>query len=240
MPTKLSFNFPLATLLQGGDAICDAAEAHAATLGARLPANYVAETRSLLATVASEDAAQKAAGGDVGTLTREQNARLHAVQDLLGNVRDTAKRAFKGQNVKLRDEFQVGINKPADLAAVLQRARIVLASCQNADNAAALQTKGWLAADTQALSDAITALDQTDDTQETAKTGKKGATQDRNAQANELYERLLTIQNAANLQWPAREGANTAVRAEFRLGTFPPKQETKKKPVQPTPQPPVQ
>ncbi|MEI8063814.1 MAG: hypothetical protein WCH84_07105 [Verrucomicrobiota bacterium] len=223
-------HFPLAVLLRDGEAICDAADKYATDLGARLPAGYAAGARTLLGTVSTGDAAQKGGAATVGTLTQEQNAQIQAVQDKLTGARDTAKRAFKGNDVKLREEFQVGVNKPSDLASVLQRARIVLAACQNADNATALAAKGWVAADTTAFAAAVEALDAADDTQETAKAGKKGTTADRNQQANDLYEHLLTIQNAANLQWPQRDGANIAVRAEFRLDTFPPSGGPKKKP----------
>lgn len=34
---------------------------------------------------------------------------------------------------------------------------------------------------------------------------------------------MLTIQNAADLQWPAEDPANVSVCAEFRLNTFPPR-----------------
>jgi hypothetical protein len=59
--------------------------------------------------------------------------------------------------------------------------------------------------------------------------------------SNDLYEHLLTIQNAANLQWPVRDSANIAVRAEFHLDTFPPSGGNKKKPTTTpaTPQTPV-
>ena len=36
-------------------------------------------------------------------------------------------------------------------------------------------------------------------------------------------ERLLTIQNAANLQWPADMAGNETGRGQFRLGLFPSK-----------------
>jgi len=172
--------------------------------------------------VSDQDAAQKSQAGTVGTLTTEQEARLATLTTSTGNLRDTAKQAFKGNDVKLHDEFQVGINKPTGLAAVLQRARIQLASAQKADNAAALQGKGWIAADTTALSDAITALDSTDNVQEDAKTDATGGTDARNRTANGLYDRLLTIQNAANLQWPASAAGNAVLRAKFRIGLFPP------------------
>jgi hypothetical protein len=239
--TESKIHFPLAVLLRDGEAICDAADKYATDLAVRLPAGYAAEARTLLGKVSAGDATLKGGAAAVGTLTKDQNAKLQAVQDKLTGVRDTAKRAFKGSDVKLREEFQVGVNKPSDMASVLQRARIVLAACQNADNATALAGKGWVAADTMAFAAVIQALDEADDTQETAKAGKKGTTADRNQQATDLYEHLLTIQNAANLQWPARDSANIAVRAEFHLDTFPPKGGNKKKPVTPpvTPQTPT-
>jgi hypothetical protein len=238
--TESNIHFPLAVLLRDGEAICDAADKYAADLGARLPGGYAVEARTLLGKVSTGDAAQKGGAATVGTLTQEQNAKLQVVQDKLNGARDTAKRAFKGSDVKLHEEFQVGVNKPSDMASILQRARIVLTACQNADNAAALAGKGWVATDTTAFATAIQALDSTDATQESAKAGKKGTTADRNQQANDLYEHLLTIQNAANLQWPQRDNANTAVRSEFRLDTFPPSGGTKKKSITPpaTPQTP--
>jgi hypothetical protein len=42
------------------------------------------------------------------------------------------------------------------------------------------------------------------------------------ADAATLYETILTIQNAADLQWPASDPANAGVRDEFELGIFPP------------------
>ena len=61
-----------------------------------------------------------------------------------------------------------------------------------------------------------------DGTQETAKNDKLGDTGARNTAANDLYERLPTLQNAASLQWPDTDTANTAIRDKFRLGKFPP------------------
>jgi len=239
MSDPLNFNFPLPLLLQDGDAIVSAAEANAAALTARLPDGFIAATRPLIKQVSDQDAAQKGLAGTTGTLTAEQDAKLVILTTSTTNLRDTAKKVFKGNDVKLRDEFQVGINKPTGLAAVLQRARIQLASAQKADNAAALQTKGWIAADTAALDAAITALDSTDDVQEDAKVDATGGTGARNRTANDLYDRLLTIQNAANLQWPAGTSANATLRAKFRLGLFPPTRPggSGKPPTPPTPTP---
>jgi hypothetical protein len=42
-----------------------------------------------------------------------------------------------------------------------------------------------------------------------------------NTEANDLYDRLLDIQNAADLEWPEDDPANVAARAKFLLGVFP-------------------
>ena len=62
----------------------------------------------------------------------------------------------------------------------------------------------------------------TDDvTQKAAKDGAKGSTSKKNADATDLYERLLTIQNTSDLQWPASNPANAHIPDQFRLNTFP-------------------
>jgi hypothetical protein len=50
----------------------------------------------------------------------------------------------------------------------------------------------------------------------------KKATGVKATDAATLYENILTIQNAADLQWPATDPANAGVRGEFLLGIFPP------------------
>jgi len=97
------------------------------------------------------------------------------------------------------------------------------ASVKKADNLAALKLKGWIDADTTAFTNARGALGSADLTQETAKGGAKDATTDRNHDANDLYDHLATIQNAADLQWPAEDPDNGGMRGEFRLDTFPPR-----------------
>ena len=237
MPVKLAFNFPLSLLSQEADSILDIAEANAALINPRLPANFVALQRTLLGTVRSDTTAQKGKAADVTGLTQAQNDELVILNDLVGRAKDTAKRAFKKQDGKLRNEFQVGINSPGDLASILSRARIVLGSCQTAENTTALAAKGWIVADTAALEQAIEVLDTADDTQESGKADKSGATDARNTAANELYEGLLTIQNAANNQWPELNPVNGAIRTKFRIGYFPPRAEQKKPAAAPTPAP---
>jgi len=222
MPEEPKFHFPIATLLRDGDAITSAAEAHA-ELNPRLPAGLVAATRALLGAVSSGDAAAKGKKGGVGALTQEQNARLGQLNKWISRARQTAGLAFKNQDVKLRESFQVGVNEPNDLASILQRARIIVASIKQADNLAALKGKGWLDTDTTAFETAIADLAGTDTTQEAGKGDAKDATGARNRSADTLYDNLLTIQNAADLQWPANAPANAGVRDAFRLNTFPPR-----------------
>ena len=45
---------------------------------------------------------------------------------------------------------------------------------------------------------------------------------EKDTDAADLYEHILTIQNAADLEFPAINPANAAERDEFRLNTFPP------------------
>ena len=40
--------------------------------------------------------------------------------------------------------------------------------------------------------------------------------------AADAYDHIITIQNAADLEFPATNPANAPARAEFRLGLFPP------------------
>ena len=125
--------------------------------------------------------------------------------------------------MKLREEFQVGINEPHDLASVLQRERTIVAALKQTENVPALKAKGWLDADTTGFEGVISGLAATDTTQETGKGGAKDATGTRNHNANLLYDNLLVLQNAADLQWPDDNPARAGLRDEFRLRTFPPR-----------------
>ena len=238
MPEDLKFHLPIATLLRDGDAIVTAAETHP-EIAARLPDGLVAAGRALLPVVTTADAAIKGKKGGVGTLTQEQNAKLDQLNTWIARARKTAGLAFKGQDVKLREEFQVGINTPTDLASLLQRARIIIAAIKTAANAPALKAKGWIDADTAAFETVVNALAAVDATQETGKGASKDATGDRNRSANDLYDKLVTIQNAADLQWPEEVSANAGVRKDFRLDTFPPRGGNGGKTPAPAPVPPT-
>ena len=222
MSEPLKFHFPIATLARDGEAITSGAEQHA-ELAARLPAGNVTQARALLGQVAAGITGQKGKLADVGTLTAAQNASLQTLRTWMSRARQTATLAFPGQTVKLHEEFQVGVTTPTDLGSILTRADIILAALNKTDNLAALKLKGWLDADTAAFAAARGQLGSGDVIHETAKGGAKDAIGSRNHVANDLYDHLATIQNAADLQWPAEQPANAGVRDEFRLNTFPPR-----------------
>ena len=236
MADELKFHFPFADLLRSGDLILTAAEGDAAVSG-RLPANYVTDSRTLWTSLGGEDATKAEKKGEAGVMTVEERAKLKALEPLTHALKETAKKAFKGQDVKLHDEFQVGITEPHDTASVLRRANIMLKSAQNTANAAALKLKGWGAADTTKLENAIGAFRTTDTTHEASKNVAADATGTRNRDANKFYEDLQTIQNAASLEYPEEVSANAPKRAAFLLGKFPPRGggKDKKKPDGPKP-----
>lgn len=222
MTEDLKFHFPIATLLREGDLITTAAESNAA-ITPRLSAGYIAATRTLIGTVTTDVNNMKNKKGGIGELTQEQEKQLIILNKCVSSAKQTAILAFKGQSVKLREQFQIGIADHFDLGSILARANIILGSVKDAANLTALKTRGWIDADTTALQTAIAALSSADTTQEGSKTGGLDATGIRNHDANLLYEHLQTIQNAADLQWPADDSANTGVRAAFRMDTFPPR-----------------
>jgi len=210
------------TLIHDGEVILAAATAHANDLKDRVSADKTNAAANALNQLTQGATGQKNSQANVGSSTKDEQAKLAAVQKLMSAARSSAKCAFKGQDVMLRDAFQVGVSKPNDVASVIARARMVVASCGNQAYTGPLAAQGWTAADTKCLSDAIVALDAADNAQETAKAGTKGATDSRNASANALFDALRGIQNAANLQWPDSVPANRAIRAEFLIGVFPP------------------
>ena len=235
MSEPLNFHYSIDLLVHEGETIVTAAEDFADRLAARLTAGFTAETRALLTKVEGEQSDEKGAMGGIGTLTIAQNDALAVLLPLLTSAKKTAKKAFRGNAVKLGQEFQVGINKPNNLASILGRARIILASLKNADNLPALTAKSWIAGDTAKIDDALGALKDTDLTQENTKGDKLDTTGGRNHDANILADQIDTLQNAADLEFPASDPANTGTRAKFRLGQFPPKGGSGKTPAPPTP-----
>ncbi len=99
---------------------------------------------------------------------------------------------------------------------------IVLGSVNDAANLAALKLKGWTDAETTTFQTARDAFGPAEQYRVHSISGAKDTTTQKNADAATLYENILTIQNAADLQWPASDPANAGVRGEFLLGVFPP------------------
>jgi hypothetical protein len=192
---------PISLLTSEADHVTDAFTVHVAVMELRLPAPYNGDTIALTELVIAQNAKQASDGADIGDLTMAQKVALKEVNDRIKMARDTAKRAFKGQTVKLHEEFQVGQNS-TDLEEVMDRAEIISASLKRAENIAPLAAKGWMTADTTGFDAALAALDLNEDTQEGAKTVKLGTTATRDENANALYERVLITQNAARLQFP--------------------------------------
>jgi len=214
-------HFPVAILTLNGNLIL-AAAAKRPEIADRLPEGYLADTTAVLTKVTADVSGQKSAKSELGTLTRTQTANLDNLQHYMNQARQTAKLAFPGRTVKLRQEFQVGVAGPYDLGSVLARADILFTSVQTPANLAALKAKGWSDADTAAYLSVRGTFPTSTQMQQSGKSGAKDATTVKNLDAGGLYERLLTIQNAADLQWPATDPANAGVRDEFRLNTFPP------------------
>ena len=214
-------HFPIATLAYNGNLIAAAAQNHA-KVAARLPATYLTDTAALLAKISADVSGQKIKKGESGNLTKAQQANLNQLLHCMNQARKTAKLAFPGQTVKLHQEFQIGAHDQNDLGSVLGRADIILASIQTADNLPAMKLKGWTDAETTALATVRGTFPASTQTQQAGKSDSKKATTLKDSDAADLYEHLLTIQNAADLEFPATDSANAAERDEFRLNTFPP------------------
>lgn len=222
MKDNRKYHFPLSILVGEGKLITDAATAHP-EVSTRLDPDHLTATVAVLASVKAQATDQQQKRGQTGVLTKAQLDKIHALQKEMHDARESAKLAFPAQGVKLREQFQMGIHQPHDLQSQLQRARTILAGLQAAENAPALASKGWTAADTTGLGTAIQAIEDDKTLQENAKDAGIGSTSQKNTQADDLYDRLLTIQNAANRQWPDTDPANVQTRADFRFGKFPPK-----------------
>ena len=236
MSKKTPVHFPLSIVVGEGKLILDAATAHP-ELAPRFKPGFLTTAGTLLATVKQQVTGQKQKRGNVGILSQAQLDEIHDFQHLVHAAKETAKLAFKGQDVLLSQEFYVGVNTPNDLQSQLARGRTVLDSLQLAANADAIAGQGWTADETTALTNIIASIEGDKTLLEKAKGASLGSTGERNASADSLYAALKTVQNAANLQWPESDPANAEVRAEFRFATFPPKHSVAEEPVPPVPPP---
>ena len=244
MSDKRKFSFPLSTLLHAADSL-DAALGdpdYAVAMVTRLddPTEtppYIFRTvfETSLASVRTEVQHQGGKTGDAGDLTADQRAAFAEVERLTAGARRSARQAFPGDDVKLRTEFQVGINEPQDLASVLVRAQKTLDATRK--YAADLKKEGWLPADSDALAAALAALSGVALTQDEALADRAQFTGALTRAANLLYRLCLRIQNAARLQYPSTQPGTEAARARFLLETFPPRDRSQPDPHPPTPPP---
>jgi hypothetical protein len=230
------FKCTMVALLGAGDTITGAAldPDYSPDLDLRLKPPYVADTVTLIADIRDKHGKRAGQQGDIGTLSLAEQKLIKALLALMSQTRETAKRAFKGNNVKLHDQFCVG-KSDKTVNGILGNARIISASAKTTDNATALAAKGWLAADTQNLDAAIAAAVAGLQSQQPGKSEELGQTAFLVSESNDLYDRLLDIQNAADLQWPANDPSNVTVRAKFMLDTFPFDRGTTTPPTPPTP-----
>jgi hypothetical protein len=214
-------HIPVPIITHNGSLIIAAAQNHA-EIATRLTAAFITAADTLCQKVSGDVTGQKTAKGELGNLTKAQADNLNTLHQCMAQAAKTAKLAFPGQTVKLHQEFQVGAQNKNDLGSYLGRVDIVLGSIVNAANLAALKLKGWTDAETTAFQTARDAFGPAEQYRVKSISGAKDTTAQKNADAATLYENLLTIQNAADLEWPATDPANAGVREEFLLGIFPP------------------
>lgn len=228
MSTRRKFNFPLATLKRSADllgtAVVDPDYQAAMTL--RLGADFITAFPDKITELTGDATAQSSQTGDLAKLTAEQRADFDEMERLAAGARRTARLAFPGQDTILSAEFQVGEASSRSLSATIARARLTRAAA--AKHAAALQAKGWIQADTDALAASIESLSLVDLEQDQAADERLGLTNEKIIAANALYADCLAIQNAARLQFPggtdsAGNARNVAQRARFLLDEFPPR-----------------
>ena len=212
---------PVPVITYNGSLIVAAAQKYP-KVAARLPAGYLTATTARLEQLSTDSASQVMARGETANLTQAQQANLTLLLHCMSQARKTARLAFPDQNVKLHQEFLIGFHESHQLAAVLARADILLAAIQSADNLVALKLKGWTDAETTTFSSVRATFPASSELQHSGQSDAKAATLLKNADAAVAYEHILTIQNAANLEFPATHAANAPIRAEFRLGLFPP------------------
>lgn len=244
MSDRRKFTFPLSTLLRAagglGSALADTD--YAAAMVARLddpaatpPIVFASDFAAAIAAVETEVGNQGGKTGDAGDLTTDQGTAFAEVERLVAGARRTARQAFPGDDVKLRSEFQVGINEPKDLASELSRARQTLVASRK--YAPDLKKKGWLATDSTALETALDSLSGVALDQDEALADRAKFTGALTRAANALYADCLAIQNAARLQYPSTRPGTEAARSRFQLETFPPRDRSQPDPAPPTPPP---
>lgn len=229
-------HLPVTIINYNGNLVVAAAQKYP-KVTARLPATYITETTTALGKLPTDVVSQKTVKGETGNLTAAQQQNLDTLLYWMMQARKTAKLAFFGQDVKLHQEFLIGNHDSHDLPAVLGRADILLASVQNTDNLAALKLKGWTEADTQKFVAVRGTFPASTVAQKSGQSDSKKAKVVKDSDATDAYEHVLTIQRAGDLEYPATDPANAPIRAEFRLGIFPPTHHTGNETPAPAPAP---
>jgi hypothetical protein len=229
-----STHCPVPIIAHNGNLIVAAALKYP-KVAARLPDGYLTETTTILGKLPADITGQRHAKGETSQLTAAQQASFDSLMHYISQARKTARLAFDGQTVKLHQEFLMGVHTHG-LATVLSQADTIIASVQLAVNLPVLKLKGWTDADTAAFIAVRGTFPDSTTVQKSGQSDGVKATAAITADATLAYERLLTIQNAANLEFPATNPANAPQRTEFRLGIFPPTHHTPPAPpVPPTP-----
>ncbi len=214
-------HIPVPIITHNGGLIIAAGKAHP-EIALRLGDPYLTAADTLCKKVTGDVTGQKGAKGELGNLTKAQIQNLNTLHQCMAQAAKTAKLAFPGQTVKLHQEFQIGAQNKNDLGSYLGRVDIVLGSVKDDKNLPALKAKGWTDDETTAFQTARDGFGPAEQYRVKSISGAKDTTTQKNADAATLYENILTIQNAADLEWPATDPANAGVRGEFLLGIFPP------------------
>ena len=214
-------HIPVPIITHNGSLIIATAKTHP-EIAKRLGAPYITAADALCQKVSGDVTGQKGAKGELGNLTKAQKQNLNTLHQCMAQAAKTAKLAFPNQIVKLHQEFQTGAHDKNDLGSYLGRVDVVLGSVNNAANLAALKLKGWTDDETTAFQTARDAFGPAEQYRVKSISGAKDTTTQKNTDAATLYENILTIQNAADLEWPAADPTNAGVRGEFLLGIFPP------------------
>lgn len=251
MPANRTFDFPVSVLIRDAkrlhSALTDAVTgpAVARRLAKKNPVDgqpdivFAPRLLAQIQLVENGGVAQSGAFGEIGEMTQQQVEAFADMEQLLSGARRSAGLAFPKSDVRLRNEFQVGIHEPDDFASEIDRARKVLAACQT--HADALDDHGWMDEDTDSLEALINLLDGGDSEHEAAKDKKKGFTKGRNLAADGLYKMCRTVQNAARLAYPAskadKDEAILVARNRFLLDEFPPRDRGKQEDDTPSPTP---
>src|ERR1035438_9264326 len=100
--SKLHISLPL--LVGEAKLILDAATAHT-EVSTRLDADYLTDTAAVLDKVKGQGVDQKQKRAQTGVLTKAQLDKIHALQKEMHDARESAKLAFPGQDVKLREQL---------------------------------------------------------------------------------------------------------------------------------------